>query len=116
MRQSDGMADVEASKAAVPRDVLVRVQPLALPRSTFGSRGIAGYRHARLAQALGPDHPATRAAWGRLAYYLGHVPQRHLATPEAVAWLRESRAITGYMNRGERRAARYHHAPEALTP
>ncbi len=54
--------------------------------------------------SVGADHPRTRAAHGRLLFYQGCVPQRDLITIEAIAWLRESGAIFGYMNRGERRA------------
>lgn len=78
---------------------------MTVPRSTFGSPGIAAYRYRRLAAQLGEDHPATRAARGRLLYYQGAVPQIGLRSVEAVAWLRESGAIRGCWNRSERRRA-----------
>lgn len=61
----------------------------------------ADYAAARAAR--GEDHPAARAALGRLLYYRGWVPQRGLATPEAVAWHRESGSDPGHMNRAMRR-------------
>lgn len=75
-----------------------------VPRRTFGSRGIASYRYHVLARELGAEHPAARAALGRLWFYNGRVPQSHLVTIEAIAWHRESGTIAGYRNRAERRA------------
>ena len=74
-------------------------------RFTFKSRGLAAYRYHRLCFALGREHPATRAALGRLRYHRGDVPQRGDSSIEAVAWHRESGAIPGYWNRRERREA-----------
>ena len=52
---------------------------------------------------LGPDHPATRAALGRmLEASQAMVPQFDATTPEAVAWRRACGAW-GYMNRAHRR-------------
>lgn len=44
-----------------------------------------------------------RAEFGRLMVYQGRVPQRGLASPEAVAWERESGREPGYYNRRARR-------------
>ena len=74
-------------------------------RLTFGSPGLAAYRHRRLLAELGPDHPATRAALGRLRYHRGDVPQRGASSVEAIAWYRESGAIDGYWNRAQRAAS-----------
>lgn len=73
---------------------------------TYRSRGIAAYRWRQLAIELGADHPAARAALGRLNYYRGMTPQKSAVSPEAVAWHRESAAQPGYWNRAARRAAR----------
>ena len=71
-------------------------------RSTHGSRGIARYRLATAARELGPDHPATRAALGRLLFHQGAVPQYGSRTIESIAWHRESGACPGWLNRRER--------------
>jgi hypothetical protein len=72
---------------------------------TYGSRGLAAYRWRARAATLGLDHPATRAALGRLNYYRGMTPQKRAVEPEAIAWYRESGAQPGYWNRSRRRAA-----------
>lgn len=54
--------------------------------------------------AASADHPAIRAAIGRLLYHQGAVPQRGATSIESVAWHRESGAIPGMLNRGERRS------------
>lgn len=52
------------------------------------------------------DHPAARAARGRLWLYLGRVPQAGLASIEAVAWARENGgALRPIWNRSQRRHA-----------
>ncbi len=64
-------------------------------------------RQRALAAAIathGPEHPAARAAQGRLWVYLGRTPQRGATTPEAVAWARES-GLRPVWNRAQR-----HHA------
>lgn len=76
-----------------------------IPRSTYGSRGLANMRHMMLRRDLGDEHPAVRAALGRLLALSGMVPQRDSVTPEAVAWHRESGAIPGWRNRAARRDA-----------
>lgn len=75
-------------------------------RSTHGSRYLAAHRWNRLCNELGHEHPAARAASGRLRYHRGSVPQRDSVTPEAIAWFRESGCAPGYWNRGARKAAR----------
>ena len=50
------------------------------------------------------EHPAVIAATARLSYYLGAWPQLGLVNPATVAWYRESRTRSGYLNRSERRA------------
>ena len=50
--------------------------------------------------ALGPDHPATLAAWGRVQFHEGNQPEEHVNVA-AVAWYRES-GILGFRNRTER--------------
>jgi hypothetical protein len=76
-----------------------------IPRRTLGSRGLAMYRYKVLRAELGDDHPATRAAYGRLLFHRGCVPQRDALTPEAIAWRRESGAAPGFSNRHERKRA-----------
>lgn len=66
-------------------------------------RGLSTARYKALRDRHGDEHPATRAALGRLLFYLKHVPQRDSATPEAIAWRRESGAAPGYLNRRHRR-------------
>jgi hypothetical protein len=70
---------------------------------TFPSKGLACARYMALRDRHGDDHPATRAALGRLNYYLKMVPQQDSVTPEAIAWRRESGAAPGYRNRTHRR-------------
>ena len=73
-------------------------------RRAYPAAGYLAQRDLRAAVARhGEDHRATHAARGRAMYYLGLVPQRGLVTPAAIAWLRESGAIEGYLNRAERR-------------
>jgi hypothetical protein len=71
---------------------------------TYSSPGLWNSRRLLAAKSLGDDHPAARAALGRQLEARGSVPQRGLATPEAVAWHRASGADRGYMNRSHRRA------------
>lgn len=57
-------------------------------------------RHFRLKKSLGEDHPATRAAFGRMMVYGG---DGHLATKpdgdiELISWYRE-KTKPGYLNR-----------------
>lgn len=54
------------------------------------------------------DHPAIRAAAGRVLAYEA-VPQRGSTTPEAVAWHRETGADPGYMNRTARKKQQTNH-------
>ncbi len=70
--------------------------------STYGSRGIAAHRYRTAERELGADHPATRAALGRLNFYRGMVPQRGSTSIESIAWHRESGAAPGWLNRRER--------------
>ena len=68
-------------------------------------------RQRALAAAIatyGADHPATRAAQGRLWFYLGRTPQRDALSTEAIAWARESGQRLAW-NRTQRRhtAARF---------
>lgn len=86
-------------------------------RSTFGSRGLARVLLEQRRRSHGDEHPATRAAAGRLMALRGEVPQRELhwhpglralgcadaSTPEAVAWYRQSGADPGCANRRWRR-------------
>ena len=67
------------------------------------ARRLAADRHAVVQRELGDDHPATRAARGRLAYHQGMVPQLGSTSLEAIGWYRESGQIEGYLNRTERR-------------
>lgn len=61
-------------------------------------------RDHRAAVALhGEDHPAARAAYGRMLAHFNWAPQRGLNTPEAISWHRETGADPGYMNRTHRR-------------
>ena len=80
--------------------------------SAVGARG--DYERARARH--GDDHPATRAARGRLLFHEGWVPspvwQPSSPCIERVAWYRESGAIEGYLNRAERKHAR---APSDVT-
>jgi hypothetical protein len=60
--------------------------------------------HVRAAAQHGEDHPAARAALGRLWFYLGRVPQVGLASIEAIAWARESGGMQRpRWNRSQRR-------------
>jgi len=52
------------------------------------------------------EHPAIRAAIGRVLFHQRAVPQLDARTPEAIAWMRESGARPGYLNRTERRRGR----------
>jgi hypothetical protein len=74
-------------------------------RFTFGSRGIAAYRYHIAIEDFGADHPATRAALGRLLFYQQSIPQLDSVTPEAIAWRRESGAAPGFCNRSHGRRA-----------
>ena len=69
-------------------------------------RAHARLRFAKLSRELGREHPATRAAFGRMLVYGGDgypaaVPQRNATSIEAIAWHRES-AQPGYWNRARR--------------
>lgn len=50
-------------------------------------------------KVVGDGSAAHHAALGRLYVHTGMVPQRGLATPEAVGWERESGREPGYLNR-----------------
>jgi hypothetical protein len=70
-------------------------------------RARARLHYAKLKKSLGEDHPATRAAFGRMLVYGGDghqasVPQQASHTIEATAWHRESGAQPGYWNRTQR--------------
>jgi hypothetical protein len=70
-------------------------------------RARARLRYAKLKKELGPDHPATRAAFGRMLVHGGDghpasVPQKRSTSIEAIAWHRESGAQPGYWNRTAR--------------
>jgi hypothetical protein len=86
--------------------VVVKLTPndAAYPRGA--KRMLAIRRYHVLRESRGDAHPATRAAYGRLLFHLGHVPQRGSRSIEAVAWLRESGAMLGVLNRRERRSIR----------
>lgn len=80
---------------------------VSIPRSTYGSVGLAAWRATALEAALGADHPATRAAPGRWRALAGHLPQKYVhPSIEAVAWHREM-GERGLHNRSMRRHAAY---------
>jgi hypothetical protein len=85
-------------------------------RSTHKSRGLAAYRWRHLVAKLGADHPAARAALGRLRFYQGYVPQLGDISPEAIAWHRESGAIVGWWNRAERAAVQKRRSESDCVP
>jgi hypothetical protein len=59
---------------------------------------------ANAVAAHGADHPAARAALGRLWFHLGRVPQAGLVTIEGIAWARESGGnLRPRWNRSQRR-------------
>lgn len=86
-------------------------------RGNHGSKNLAKYIFFCRQKAFGDEHPATRAAVGRLLALRGEVPQREThwhpplaalgcalaSTPEAVAWYRQSKSDPGCSNRRWRR-------------
>lgn len=52
---------------------------------TYGSKGIATFRYQRFVKLYGEEHPATRAAYGRLLALQRAVPQQGLISIEAIA-------------------------------
>jgi hypothetical protein len=74
-------------------------------RSTYGSRGIANFRYFSALKLFGEEHPATKAALGRLRARKNVVPQKGLLSIEAIAWHRESGANPGFRNRTARKHA-----------
>lgn len=65
------------------------------------------YAAAKKKHADEPDHPALRAAFGRMLVYGGDghpaaVPQRNSTSIESIAWHREAAAWPGYWNRTAR--------------
>jgi hypothetical protein len=63
-----------------------------------GSLGTATAHYYRCRLRYGENHPATRAAWGRVLAHKGWVPQRGAVSPEVIAWHRQ-RGARGYLSR-----------------
>ncbi len=70
-----------------------------------GTLGTASAHYHRCARRYGENHPATRAAWGRVLAHKGWVPQLGAVSPEIVAWHRQ-RGGRGYLSRHYRGGAR----------
>ncbi len=96
--------------AGVPRDGDRQVNDWrgnGRPTSPGFKRARARLHYARTLKALGEEHPATQAAFGRMLVYGGDeypasVPQRGSTEIESIAWHRESGAQEGYWNRTQR--------------
>lgn len=66
-------------------------------------RALIRIKHFKLKKLLGPEHPATRAAFGRMLVYGGdgHLASKPDGDIELVSWYREGER-PGYLNRGIR--------------
>lgn len=80
------------------------------PYSACVAKNRAWRNYCTLVAEKGPDHPATRAAWGRVLFHEGSVPQAIWTTAtevapdvHVIAWHRESGSILGFRNRSERK-------------
>jgi len=78
------------------------------PAYPVGYRRVKARRTFATLATAPEDDPARRAALGRMLFHGGEgyprsVPQSNSISIEAVAWLRESGARPGYMNRRHRR-------------